>query len=736
MLPAKAQDTPEAGRLQPSSEEVIQLSEFQVVSSADEGYKAANAVSATRVAVAIKDIPMNLTAFTRDFIEDRHAYDLYDIIKYAPGVNQDNVSPTGWARYNMRGFTSASVQRNGFGSFRFIDVSNIERVEIIKGPSSLLYGQINPGGVINYITKRPQDEAAVGLSASVGTDNYGRVMLDATGPVPGTNGKLLYRAVGMGEEIQRFVDVASGYKTLFAPSFTWKITPGIALTVEYERFHRHDKNTPSGVVVLFANGNGTTPYPGLPEDFSFAGDGDYFDFTSDAFTADLTARLLDHFTLRAIYGWNQYDQEWRASGQGGTGLIAQDIVDYFYGAGVVSNADAMYRRNRKEIQRGSESVGQIELAGNFEVSGVRLRPLVGYKKTFYGKYHGWQWTNPTGITSPYYIRPWNMRDPSTWDRSVPFGTDVLAPTTDNTTRSDNSSFYGVLVASLFDERLQLLGGVSRYDVHNEPNYNHLADEQTSDAADRHHTVWQGGVLYKITNEFSVFASYSESFVANSTLLQVKNVPTAPAEPSIGEGWEAGVKLDLLEGRISGTLSWYYLTVSPTGVITITDGVDPDTGNTFFTDIQGGEQRSRGVEADILFTITPGLQLYTAYGYTDAVYTEHPSNPDLDGTRLVATPKHTFRAWGKYTLQNGPARGFYFGGGVNYTGNQSHQAANPVIITGGYTTIDLVAGYPLRIGGRTWRAELSVKNVTDKFYYASASSISHPRHGILTISTKF
>lgn len=219
-------------------------------------------------------------------------------------------------------------------------------------------------------------------------------------------------------------------------------------------------------------GNPIRPYPGLPKDFNYAGDGDYFDFTSDALTADLTAKFLEHFTFRAIYGWNRFDQDWRATGQALIGVIAQDAVDHFYGNGVLSNTDAMYRRNRKEIQRGWESVGQIELAGDFDVHGAKLRPLVGYKNTFYVKAHDRQWTNPTDYAnSPYYIKPWNLKDPSTWDRGVPFGTDVLGPTIDRTSLADNASIYGVLVASLFDERLQLMGGVSRNDTHNDPNYN-------------------------------------------------------------------------------------------------------------------------------------------------------------------------------------------------------------------------------------------------------------------------
>lgn len=718
-----------------TAEDTVVLSEFSVNAAQDKGYRAANSVSATRMAVAISDIPMNISAFTEEFIADQKAYDLYDIVKWAPGVHQDNVSPQGWARYNLRGFTSSAVQRNGFGSFRFIDTTNIARVEVVKGPSSLLYGQINPGGVINYITKRPEEKQVVRLSAGVGTDDYNRQVIDATGPVPGTKGEFLYRVIAMREDTQEFKQGADATKFMFAPSVTWKIFEGTALTVDYEHFQRNDDMPTSGVPLVYTNGVGGIQYPGLPWDFSYAGEGDYQDFVSDAVTFELTSKIGEHLNLRAAYLQSYYDMEWRATGQGGTGLIAQSFIDAFYdsSAGLTSK-DAMYRRNRWEHQWGSEQTAQIDLAGKYKVAGLSIRPLVGYKKNFESPYRGMQKNNPNVATSPYYLKPWDLRNPSTWDRSVPFGTDKLILASNTASNSSSESMYGVLSVGAFNDRLEMLGGFARHELHNDPTYNYYAGTSTA-ATDRAKNVPQVGALFKVTRGVSVFASYSESFLANTSMLRVNNVYTTPAEPSVGEGVEGGIKVELFEGRVSGTVSAYRLKATPTGIISVTSGVD-STGTTLFTDVQGGSQLSQGVEVELLFAPVDGLQVMVGYSQCDAIYEKHPTNAALDGTRLVGTPDQTFSVWSKYTFQSGALKDVTVGGGFNYVGDMTYVGNNPSVLLPAYTTVDLTAGYTFPAFGRKWTADVSVKNALDERYYPSASTWGAPREAILSLSTKF
>jgi iron complex outermembrane receptor protein len=713
---------------------VVVLSPFEVRSQSDVGYRAANTVSATRIAVPTEELPMSVSTFTASFIADQKPYDLYDVVKWAPGVHQDNVSPQGWIRYNIRGFTSAAIQRNGFAGYRFIDTTDIARVEVVRGPASLLYGQINPGGVINYITKRPEARPTVEVTASIGDYGYNRAVMDATGPVPSSKEHLLYRLVLMREEIQRFQDFVHGRKYLATPSVTWRFSPQAALTVEYEHFERTERMQTSGVVLRYANNVPVAPYPGLPWNFTYAGVGDYQDFISDGLTVDLTARLGEHVNLRAAYVDSAWDQEWRATGQGGTGLIPQTFIDYYYppSAGLTS-ADAMFRRNRWEHQKGGERTGQVDITGTYEAGGVTFRPLLGVRENFGTRYHARQNNNPNVAGSPFYLRPWDLRNPGTWDRAVPFGVEALVPAADSSTSSDAASYYGVLSCSAWDRRLHLLAGYARHELHNDPTRDVVA-HTFSPPSSRAANVPQVGALVALSRQVSAFASYSESFLANATMLRVNNIPTTPAVPSVGKGAEIGLKFAPPDGRLSGTISLYRIRASPTGIVTVTSGVD-SAGTTQFTDVQGGSQLSQGAEVELLYTPLPALQIMASFSRCDATYERHPTDPRLNGAPLVATPNATFNLWAKYVVPTGALAGLQLSGGVNHVGSMSVVGNNPYLRTEPYTTADLNLGYHFHVRQRRWSADVSIKNLANAHYYASASSWGFPRHVIISVTTK-
>lgn len=727
-------ESPSRGPLA-AADELVVLSPFEVRSHTDTGYRATNAVSATRMAVPIRELPMSISAFTEPFIVDQKAYDLYDIVKWSPGVHQDNVSPQGWVRYNIRGFTSAAVQRNGFGSFRFIDTTNISRVEVVRGPSSLLYGQINPGGVINYITKRPEMKRAVQLTASFGDFGYKRAVLDATGPVVGTNEKLLYRAIAMTENIQRFQALSRGTKTMLAPSFIWKISERTSLTVDYEHFEREEDMLTSGVVLVYVNGVATLPYAGLPWNFGYAGEGDYQNFVSDAFTTEFTTKVGEHVDVRAVYLDSTWDMEWRATGQGGTGLLAQSFIDAFYPpSAALTPGDAMFRRNRWEHQWGGERTGQIDIVNRFDLGNLKIHAIAGHKQNFRTHIRAIQKNSPNDVGSPLYLKPWDLRNPSTWDRTVPFGIDSLLVAANTHNASRGSSTFGVVSVAAFEDRLRVLGGFARHRLHNEPTRNFVTNTATASSS-RAANIPQAGAIVAISDGVSAFVSYSESFLANTNMLRIRNVPARPAEPSMGKGWETGVKLDLLEGKISGTVSAYRVNASPTGIVTVTSGVD-EAGTTLFTDVQGGSQLSEGFEVDLLLTPLPGLQIMAAFSRCDAIYERHPTDPALNHTPLVATPGRTLSFWGKYQFPVGTLEGLSFGAGLSHVGSMTHVGNNPIDRIDAYTTLDLTVGYRLRAFGRLWHADLSVKNATGEKYYASATSWGFPRHAILSLHTRF
>src|SRR3954469_1385536 len=183
VLPAAAQT--------PAPSDTLALPTFSVSTSLDQGYRAGNSVSATRIDTPIKDLPFAISAFTAQFISDVGARDLWDVVQYAPSVTSAGREFNGGnAVYTIRGFDQAP-QHNGFVGEVYIDTTTVERVEVVKGPSSVLYGQVAPGGTVNYITKRPGAKSFAVWNGQVGTYDFWRTSLDLNQPL--VDKKLLLR---------------------------------------------------------------------------------------------------------------------------------------------------------------------------------------------------------------------------------------------------------------------------------------------------------------------------------------------------------------------------------------------------------------------------------------------------------------------------------------------------------------------------------------------------------------
>src|SRR5882724_9421584 len=178
LSPLSAQVTGDTGTARSASpeEETITLSPFDISTTKDKGYRASNSVSGSRIDTPIKDLPFAIQAFTSEFIQDVRPASIIDLVRYAPGVSaQNNGFTTGDTQINLRGFSAgifAYPLRDGLAGPQTFSFNATERVEVIKGPASFLYGQIAPGGIVNVITKTPLQKFENTLSVTGGTDNY------------------------------------------------------------------------------------------------------------------------------------------------------------------------------------------------------------------------------------------------------------------------------------------------------------------------------------------------------------------------------------------------------------------------------------------------------------------------------------------------------------------------------------------------------------------------------------
>ena len=221
----------------PNSPDVVKMSTFTVNDTSDKGYLAANSVSATRVASKISDLPFAVSAFTPQFIADVGAQDIGDIVQYAAGLSNGSNGYVFASDFYVRGFLQYP-ETNGFyegpHGNNYVDSSNIDRVEVVKGPASLLYGQIQPGGTVNYITKSPMPTAFQSLQIEGGSYNYGRTILDVNQPLVGQT--VLFRFVGSFENNFEFVQPGHDVVSMLAPSLTLNPFPNLSVKIKYQGY--------------------------------------------------------------------------------------------------------------------------------------------------------------------------------------------------------------------------------------------------------------------------------------------------------------------------------------------------------------------------------------------------------------------------------------------------------------------------------------------------------------------
>jgi iron complex outermembrane receptor protein len=336
------------------------------------------------------------------------------------------------------------------------------------------------------------------------------------------------------------------------------------------------------------------------------------------------------------------------------------------------------------------------------------------------------------------------------------------------------AYYGVLSAKLFQDRLIMVGG-ARYD-------HFRSGGATAYTYDVKKTTPQFGLGYHVTKDSLLFANYSKSFLVDGVTLTVENPAynpainlntttnpnfiRIPASPTTGLGYEVGLKTDLLNGRISSTMTLFHLeradrivTVRQPVVGLSSTGVLTTTEVTFSK--QGTVDQSEGLEFEMTYSPLDNWQIYATYtgmnikttkitaptprlatdakvsgdyaaylkGYNDAIALLQGAVPEGSAERLASL-------WTRYTFKNGGLKGLWVAGGGNYTSPKAMRTANPAAFFPAYYLFDAAVGYDWKRSGQSWNVTLNLKNLTDKVYYPANQARGKPRQIILSVGTMF
>lgn len=726
----------------------VRVSPFDVSAHLDRGYRAFHSVSGSRFDAPIRELPFAIQAFTEFFIKDQKPVNLHDVARYSPGVTyRSNDFTEGNANLAIRGFAVSQVPgapqvlRDGFNGPSIFDFTNIARVEVVKGPSSFLYGQVAPGGIVNVITKSPQPRFAGAADITYGSYGQYRAEVDLTGPAAD---RLFYRLAASYDQDIHYWDPYDAHSYTVAPSLLWKPTDRLSVSVKYEGLHKHESpqlmqkpgyTRQSAVVPTPSDPNRVgVDVPGLPDTWNSMSNADYRASSTDGLSTWLDFKADDRWNLRAGYSHQRY---------------VVNMVDSGNLAMVNNTTFLQGRRFRKQTYDNWDDTWSLDAVGRYNFSGTSLRLLLGaqhVRRRF--DEQAAQAPNDPSLGSDPVASPlplWDLRDPSTWNREVDIPLSALtANRKDRTSRYTDRSVYAGATFGFMADRLLLLAGW-RHTSTRATVTDHLASSVQPFSESK--VTPQYGVLYKVNSGLSLFASYAESFVPGQRIINRPDGISVPAEPTEGKGYDIGLKADLLGGRMSATLTFFDLRNKKI----VNDLARTNTaGEIVISSVQSGEQRSRGVEFDTTLAPTENWQIYLSYSYMDARITEFsgndaailaqdPSTLDAAGqanyknvfllhdARLQMSAPHMANVWTRYDFANGG----YLGGGFNLVRDQTLLPDAPPSLRQSYALVNALGGYAWTRGGRRFSVELMGKNLANEHYRPSQSTRSRPRELLLT-----
>jgi len=638
--------------------------EIVVTGEQDEGYNPSSAATATRTNTPLRDVPASIQVISQQVIEDQGRLRLSDAVRNnAPGVTTSNsYAGTGQGEFIIRGFRQNSNFRNGFrdGQFGFIaDLSNIEQIEVLRGPASVLFGQVQPGGIVNIVTKQPLSEPTYTVGFTGGQFNFYRPEIDFSAPLT-DDGSLRYRLNVAYQNAGSFRDFVNEERLFIAPVLQWDMSEDTTLTLDFSYLY-NDPVFDRGVVAL---NDGSLPLP-INRFLGYPSLDDYYETQSRA-SYRLEHRFSENWQIRNAFFLTSILQ---------TGLRA-DI-----GGALVD--DRFLPRDYIDSEYLNENFGlQTDLIGRFTTGSIEHQLLIGI--------------DLNRITDQYEDRfatlpPIDIFDPN-YDVAVP---EVFEPGYFQTIFTDNLGIYVQDQISVLENLKLLVGGRLDF-VWQDQNL--FGEESTqSDTAFSPRV----GVVYQPIEPISLYASFSQSFFP----VVGRSRTNTAFEPERGTQYEIGIKAEIND-NLSATLAAFDITKR--NVLT-SDPIDSNFS------IQVGEQRSQGIEFNIAGEILPGWNIIAGYAYTDARVTQDNRLPE--GDFLSNVPENALNLWTTYEIQTGSLQGLGFGLGLFFVGERQGQLPNSNLQLPSYVRADAALFYR----HENWRAAINIQNLFDIEYYEVAQN---------------
>lgn len=776
----------------PTTEETLRLSDFVVTERTYSSYGATNAYTATRIGIPIIKTPLSVQVVSGELLQDQGVKDFQSALKYVSGVHGDSLNIDagtmniqGSGTFNIRGFVPSLFLRNGFRRPASLVAENIERIEVVKGPASVFFGQASPGGLINVITRKPSDKQSATLDYTYGSYDFNRARLDVTGPMGKT---LSYRLFTSYEDSGDWRDYVGGTNLVVAPSITWKPTDRLSFTLDYE-FADTKRNHPPYTAIgnkqfiadyenppLEAQAklgmtatqlrnrwrttinnwiNDRTAWTGVmpfritdyivdisPRGLKYNAGGpeQYYSHETNSVTLEGTFELNDHVSFR--YGGNYFKH---------------DRFDLVASLGV-TNADRTINlalQNQRDDQTWDSH--QLDTLFKFDFPFVRNKVVVGFQYTrdrnlqYAGVFSpaGYPFGGTAAITT---YNAYTMPPLLITQVPVTVGTLTSDKNQKNYTHGYAFSWFGEWFDS---QKLTTMIGF-RY----EEDIRERIGLPALETLERHATTPSFGATYQVVKGISLFASYSENFAPNSLrtasgggLLPSDNAQDLPVE--MGKGYDVGIKSEWLDSRLTGSIAVYQVerTAVPRAD-TAREVADPRNinglslpGSVRFT-VPGGLERTQGLEIDLVYAPVRHYQMLLSVSdmWESRVVKDPAVIPGTvnyertynQGRRLKNTPEFTAAFWNKYDFIQGSAKGLSLGLGIRYVSEiqPRPQDLTTMLYNPSFTVFSAMVSYTKQFGRFKTTFSLNGDNLLDKVYFEGNTAVSDGRKIFFRVGTTF
>ncbi|WP_318368812.1 ferrichrome porin FhuA [Enterobacter sp.] len=641
--------------------------------------------TATKTDTPIEKTPQSISVVTQEEMQMHQPTTVKEALSYTPSVFSTRGSSDTYDVITIRGFTASTaantnqyldgmkLQGDNYSEVS-MDPYFLERVELLRGPVSVLYGKSHPGGVVSMVSKRPTTEPLKEVQFKMGSDNLWQTGFDFSDAID-DNGEFSYRLTGLGRSENAQQEMSKSTRYAIAPAFSWR--PDSKTDFTFLSNFQSDPDAGyygwlprQGTVVPFYDAEGNAHK--LPTDFNEGEQDNRMSRRQQMVGYSFSHAFDDTFTVRQNLRYTR----------------VHTLYTSVYGNGYIAPAQISRAFVRSDEDLNSFTV-DTQLQSSFATGAVDHTLLTGvdYLRTRNDIDADYGSANSIGMINPQYGNA---------NVNLNFPYEII-------NRQEQTGLYAQDQAE-WNQWVLTLGG--RYDFAKSSTFTR-STSSLAEINDEQFT-WRGGLNYVFDNGIAPYVSYSESFEP----IAGASKQGQPFDPSRGKQYEAGVKYVPNDLPVTITAAVYQLTKDK--------NLTADPADTTFS-VQGGEIRSRGFEFEAKAALTSNIDLTAAYSFTDAEYTHDTL---LEGQRPVEVPRNMASLWADYTFHETALSGLTVGAGARYVGNTvgyytTTAQNNEPFSVASYTLVDATLKYDLaRFGMPGSSVGVNVKNLFDRDYVSS------------------